>query len=33
VVVFVLLGPAVDLVRRTFPVLERAPVPVRTDAL
>jgi len=32
-VVFVLLGPAVDLVRRTFPVLERAPVPARTDAL
>lgn len=26
VVVFVLLGPAVDLVRRTLPVLERAPV-------
>ena len=25
IVVFVLLGPAVDLVRRTFPVLERAP--------
>ena len=25
IVVFVLLGPAVDLVRRTFPALERAP--------
>jgi uncharacterized membrane protein YczE len=27
IVVFLLLGPAVDLVRRTFPVLERAPAP------
>ncbi|MET1061079.1 MAG: hypothetical protein ABWX84_15875 [Nocardioides sp.] len=33
IVVFVLLGPAVDLVRRTFPALERAPQPgVRVES-